>query len=119
MGTSDLTIAFQANLRSRLHVFGYTGADSPFKASKTADTAATWTGLGDYFSDYLNGATEPAKPDPLTSNASGDGTISDTRYHFYLAWQNPDAQGAVTYDGIEAKIAYTLTPDAAWSGDFV
>ena len=31
-------------------------------------------------------------------------------YHFYLAWQNPDATGAVTYDGMEVKAYANVTP---------
>lgn len=40
-------------------------------------------------------------------------------YHMYLAWQNPDSLGAVTYDGIEVKLFATYTPTTATASDFL
>ena len=47
-GSSDITMSLQMNLRSKLHVYGYTGTyfstDNP-----TGDVAEDW----DYFYDYV------------------------------------------------------------------
>ena len=42
-GTTDLVMRMQMNLRSKLHVYGYTGADVPNgSAIYAADAEATW-----------------------------------------------------------------------------
>ena len=35
----------------------------------------------------------------------------------YVAWQNPDSSGAVTYDGIEVKAYATITPNSSYASD--
>lgn len=77
----------------------------------TPDVEEDWTGRQDIFTDWADETPENIP----TVAISNDGT-DDTRYHFYMCWQNPDADGAVTFDGIEAKMYYTLTPptDDPW-----
>lgn len=99
-GTSELTLRMQMNLRSKLHVYGYTGTAAPSDGSYTADAEATWlnedTELFDVFNTY--GTQDPIVV--ATINTFGDTPVAD-QYHMYVAWQNPDGEANVTYDGIE------------------
>ena len=54
--------------------------------------------IGYIGADTTNTALDTAPTNPYPAN-----DIQTELYHFYLAWQNPDATGAVTYDGMEIK----------------
>merc|ERR1712156_1411439 len=49
LGSSDMTITLTANLRAKLHVYGYTGT---YLSDYTADVAEDYTDNGNYFYDY-------------------------------------------------------------------
>ena len=59
-GTSAITIDFTANMRSKLHVYGYTGTDTTL-SGYSVDVEADWmdsdTGLTDVFVTYDAEAT--------------------------------------------------------------
>jgi len=56
-GSSDVEIKLTANMRSKLHVYGYTGDYFNPQGSYTKDVAEDW----DYFFDYAlpDAATQP------------------------------------------------------------
>lgn len=119
-GTSDLTIDFKCNLRSRLHIFGY-GTDYTQDSDWTAlkkpawytssfyDKVANW-GVDVKGTDYKSSAPTTTYPSEADIKTGKGLSTTSLNYSVYVAWQNPDVTGAVTYDGFEAKIFYTLTP---------
>ena len=99
-GTSDIKIDFQANLRSKLHVYGYSNlpaTNSAWPAGVPVDLATDWDNGRDKFIDYfVAGAT--ALP---TAGSEFPAAAAETEvYQFYLGWKNPDSAGGVTFDGI-------------------
>ena len=88
------------------------------------DPPTDWTDDNNVFVDY-NNAADPTAAFPTDSypntNVDGweDGGAGDIleAYHMYVAWQNPNSSGAVTYDGIEVKAYATITPNSASASD--
>ena len=70
-GTSDITIDFTANMRSKLHVYGYTGVDVPDDNSAPAyapDEETVWM-------DAANG-----KQDVFVTYDAADEYTTDTKF---------------------------------------
>ena len=91
-GTTEIEMAFTANLRSKLHVFIDSGAD-------TADVATDYTDQGDLVIDY-------------ESVAGSAGTEYDGEFftfQYYVAWQNPDSASGITYDGVQGRVNAKVT----------
>ena len=106
------------NLRSRLHIFGYgiSSKDAAAAATAnvklptwspayTADTKDKWP-TDVEVTDYKGTANEY----PINTLTTQGSTDNKKNYHAYVIWQNPDVQGAVTYDGFEAKMYWTIVP---------
>ena len=119
-GTSDVTFRLTAHMRAKLHVYGQ---GTNIDGLTLYDTAATWTDDNNVFVDYNNADDTSVFPTSTYPNSNVDGWADDgtgailEAYHMYVAWQNPDSSGAVTYDGIEVKAYATITPNAAYASD--
>ena len=108
------------NLRSRLHVFGYGAQYATVSAMGSNVKLPTWTPTAytadtqdkfpsdSIFTDYKYPTDGTKFPTSTVSTQSN--TDSKFNYAAYVIWQNPDVQGAVTYDGFEAKMYWELTP---------
>ena len=101
-----------------MHIFGYGTAYADAAAATTgnlklptwsptaytADTADKWPS-DVKLTDYKGTANEyPVN----TLTTQYDIATTGNMYHAYVIWQNPDVQGAVTYDGFEAKMYWTI-----------
>ena len=124
-GTTDVELTLTQNLRSKLHVYGYGSVTATEVVSATYGDGGTI--LADYnetdlqftkdnnvFIGYI-GSTTTNTDLAVAPTASFPSTATEAErqteiYHFYLAWQNPDATGAVTYDGMEIKAYAEVTP---------
>jgi len=124
-GSNKVNLTMTQNLRSKLHIYGYGSITSAESLTATYVDGATITSdfdadtdtnqyetrnnkfIGYIGTDTTNTAldTRPTAIYP-TDDVAGQTEI----YHFYLAWQNPDATGAVTYDGMEVKAYAHVTP---------
>ena len=99
-----------ANMRSKLHVYGYaTGTYFDAVGTYTKDVAEDW----DYFYDYVD--PDDASAQPTTAAITWNTGDPREEYHMYVAWQNPDGQATITFDGIEAKVWAELTLPTEWS----
>ena len=124
-GGTEVDITLKANLRSKLHVYGLgsltdgesiafdynsSGASGQWAAADTLDYKIGGTAAETAIVDNNNAfigyiGTGTTNTDLVTAPSAkypADNDQSEV-YHFYLAWQNPDATGAVTYDGMEIK----------------
>lgn len=101
-------------MRSKLHVYGYTGTATTV-ASGTVNGAAyvkdeevTWMDSAnsktDIFVSYDSDAYDTSAKFDVATDAKAE------KYHVYLAWANPDSSGSVTYDGFEAKMFLGILP---------
>lgn len=95
-GTTDITMSFTANLRSKLHVFADT------TTTGGADDCANWTDTLDLCIDYSSSGGTAG----VAYNAD-DTQIYTLQY--YVAWQNPDASSSITYDGVQGRVVCTVT----------
>ena len=117
LGSTDVTITLTANLRSKLHVYGLGSNTENELATFSMNGSAVTITEQDYdptnkneyttnnnaFIGYIGTGTTNTDLAVVPANKyPADGDQSEV-YHFYLAWQNPDATGAVTYDGMEVK----------------
>lgn len=96
-GTTDLVIKMQMNLRSKLHVYGFTdsaggGISAGISSNYSVDAELDWydepTKKFDIFVPFDD---NPTSYDPTTE-----------QYQMYVVWQNPDSEANVTYDGVAA-----------------
>ncbi len=131
-GSSNIQFDWVCNLRGRLEIFGYgftkTDAESAtlYYGTDTVDPAndatkivldstTEWNLNGAKLVDWAEGTAlkgSGAKGTfiaPVKTNASSGEPVNETRYRINMIWQNPDVQGTVTYDGLEAKIHYKHT----------
>ena len=113
-GTTDINIHFQANLRAKLYVYAqggdYTVGD--YTADDCTNDWSLYEGSGQYVCvDY--DATSGGTP---SAGVVFPGDTTEA-YHFYVAWQNPDSSGSVTYDGVEAKSYLTVTTVSDYSSE--
>ena len=125
-GFNLVKLTMTQNLRSKLHIYGYgsnTSAEVPtatyvdggtipndFEADTDTNQYET---RNNKFIGYIGTGTTNTDLAVLPTNifpADADATGQTEVYHFYLAWQNPDATGAVTYDGMEVKAYAHVTP---------
>ena len=128
-GTSDIQFDWRCNLRGRLDIFGYgiAAADDATAAlyykgvasDIVPDAPTTWTGVnGAKITDWADAtAIAGNKPTVFSALKTNTGAADNTRYRINIVWQNPNVQGVVTYDGLEAKIYYkhTAPPEASWA----
>lgn len=124
-GGTEVDITLTANLRSKLHVYGLgsltdgeapsfsynaSGDSGPFDSATVLDYKVSGTALetaivdnNNAFIGYIGTGTTNTDLAVAPANKYPADNDQSEVYHFYLAWQNPDATGAVTYDGMEIK----------------
>lgn len=125
-GYNLVKLTMTQNLRSKLHIYGYGSNTSGESLTATyvdggtipsdfdADTDTNqYESRNNKFIGYIGTGTTNTALDALPLDVypdDADATTQTEIYHFYLAWQNPDATGAVTYDGMEVKAYANVTP---------
>ena len=104
-------------MRSKLHVYGYTGTTRVAAGTKVnggdyaGDIETTWMDSANSKTDVFVSYDTDAYDDTAKFDVATDAKAE--KYHVYLAWANPDSSGSVTYDGFEAKMFLGILPSKA------